>query len=191
MNSRKNKFFYKNLTDQALIEMLKGDDMYAFDELYARYFKNLYAFAYKRVKSKEIAEEIVQEFLTNLWLKRKELVIGKSFIGYIYTSVRNMILNAVARELRRKAYQQYSRLFHTESDNSTEQTVIVNELNKNLQQEICHLPERCRSVFELSRNDHKSNKEIAQELGISEKTVEGHLTNAIKWLRVHLNAILF
>ncbi|MES2276559.1 MAG: RNA polymerase sigma-70 factor [Bacteroidota bacterium] len=171
--------------------MLKGDDMYAFDELYARYFKNLYAFAYKRVKSKEIAEEIVQEFLTNLWLKRKELVIGKSFIGYIYTSVRNMILNAVARELRRKAYQQYSRLFHTESDNSTEQTVIVNELNKNLQQEICHLPERCRSVFELSRNDHKSNKEIAQELGISEKTVEGHLTNAIKWLRVHLNAILF
>jgi RNA polymerase sigma-70 factor (family 1) len=191
MNSQKDKHTYTALTDTALIELLKKDDMHAFDELYSRYFRSLYAFAYKRVKSKEIAEEIVQEFLTNLWLKRKDLIINTSFIGYIYTSVRNLILNAVARELRRKAYQQYSRLFNQESDNSTEQTINLNELNRNLQREIKHLPERCRSVFELSRNDHKTNKEIALELGISEKTVEGHLTNAIKWLRIHLNSILF
>lgn len=165
--------------------------MDAFEELYNRHWKKLYTFAYKRIRSKEIAEEIVQEFLTNLWAGRKTIVIKISFDGYIYTSIRNLVLNCIAKETRRNAYNQFIQLFKTETDNSTEETVFIRDLYHNLERELKFLPSKCRSVFEMSRQENKTNKEIAMELGISEKTVESHLTKAIRRLRINLNVFFF
>ena len=180
-----------NLSDDDLLVMVRNDRMDAFEELYNRHWKKLYAFAFKRIRSKEIAEEIVQDFLTNLWAGRKTLVIKSSFEGYIYTSIRNLVLNCIAKETRRNAYNQFIKLFKPDVDNSTEETVYVKDFYFNLQKELSYLPIKCRSVFEMSRQENKSNKEIASELGISEKTVESHLTKAIRRLRVNLNSIFF
>jgi len=181
----------KNLTDADLLVMVRDDRMDAFEELYYRHWKKLYSFAYKRIRSKEVAEEIVQDFLTNLWSGRKTMLIKTSFEGYIYTSVRNLVLNYIAKEARKQAYSQFIRLFKTEVDNTTEETLNVRDVYFNLQKELSYLPSKCRSVFEMSRQENKSNKEIAAQLGISEKTVESHLTKAIRRLRVNLNALLF
>jgi RNA polymerase sigma-70 factor (family 1) len=181
----------KNLSDYDLFDLVRNDKMEAFEELYNRYWKKLYSFAYKRIRSKEIAEEIVQEFLTNLWAGRKTLIINTSIEGYVYTAIRNLVLNYIAKETRRNAYNQFIRLFKTEVDNSTEETVYIKDLYFNLQKELSHLPLKCRSVFKMSRQENKTNKEIAAELGISEKTVESHLTKAIRRLRVNLNALFF
>jgi len=177
------------LTDAELLALVSNDRMDAFEELYNRYWKKLYTFAYKRIKSKEISEEIVQEFLTNLWANRKSLVINTSFEGFIYTSIRNLVLNCIAKETRRNAYSQFIKLFKPDIDNTTEETLYIKDFYFNLQKELSYLPSKCRSVFELSRQENKSNKEIAAQLGISEKTVEGHLTKAIRRLRVHLNSV--
>ena len=179
----------KNLTDLELLELVRTDGMDAFEELYNRHWKKLYSFAYKRVRSKEMAEEIVQDFLANLWAGRKLITIKTSFDGYIYTSVRNLVLNCIAKEARHNTYSRFSELFATEVDNSTEETLQVKDLYSNIQRELTNLPAKCRSVFELSRQENKSNKEIAQQLGISEKTVEGHLTKAISRLRLSLNSL--
>jgi len=181
----------KHLPDAELLDLVKGDNMEAFEELYNRHWKNLYAFAYKRVRSKEVAEEIVQDFLANLWAGRKTMMIKTSFEGYIYTAIRNLVFNYIAKETRRKAYSHFLELFKVDADNSTEEMITTRDLQENIEKGLDNLPEKCRSVFELSRHENKSNKEIAAELGISEKTVEGHLTKAIKRLRVTLNSALF
>ncbi|MEO6523389.1 MAG: RNA polymerase sigma-70 factor [Mucilaginibacter sp.] len=191
MASRSDQSTLKNLTDSDLLVMVRDDRMDAFEELYYRHWKKLYAFAYKRIRSKEVAEEIVQDFLTNLWAGRKTMHIKTSFEGYIYTSVRNLVLNYMAKETRKQAYSQFIRLFKTDVDNTTEETLNVRDVYFNLQKELSYLPTKCRSVFEMSRQENKSNKEIAAQLGISEKTVESHLTKAIRRLRVNLNALLF
>ncbi|OCX51709.1 hypothetical protein BEL04_16980 [Mucilaginibacter sp. PPCGB 2223] len=182
---------FKLLPDGELLGLVRNDSMEAFEELYNRYWKSLYSFAYKRVRSKEISEELVQEFLTNLWAGRKTLVIKTSFEGYIYTAVRNLVFNYIAKETRRKAYGHFLELFKIDTDNSTEETINTRDLQQNIEKGLNDLPEKCRSVFELSRRENKSNKEIAIELGISEKTVESHLTKAIKRLRVTLNSAFF
>jgi RNA polymerase sigma-70 factor (ECF subfamily) len=105
--------------------------------------------------------------------------------------VRNLVLNCIAKETRRNAYNQFVQLFKTELENTTEQTVFVRDFYHNLEKELGYLPEKCRSVFEMSRQENKSNKEIAAQLGISEKTVESHLTKAIRRLRVNLNTLFF
>jgi RNA polymerase sigma-70 factor (ECF subfamily) len=89
----------------------------------------------------------------------------------------------------RKNYQNTLQLVKTH-DNGTEETILLNDLHISLEKEIIHLPLKCRSVFELSRKEYKTNKEIAALLGISEKTVENHLTKAIRRLRLSLNSIM-
>jgi RNA polymerase sigma-70 factor (ECF subfamily) len=190
MYLRSKRTLLKDLPDADLLVMVNNDVMEAFEELYNRHWQKLYSFAFKRVRSRESAEEIVQEFLTNLWANRKSIYIATSFEGYIYTAIRNLIFNYFAKEARYNNYQQFVQLFNQGIDNSTEETVYINDLNHNLQKELGFLPSKCRSVFELSRKENKTNKEIALELGISEKTVESHLTKAIKRLRLGLNALM-
>lgn len=179
-----------SLNDIQLLNLIKADHEQAFEEIYNRYWKQLYGFAYKRVKSREVAEEIVQDFLTNFWASRHKLNVQTSFEGYIYTSIKNLVLNYFAKEARKTAV--FESLYSNASyqDNSTEEVISLHELNTVIAKEVSYLPVKCRSVFELSRMQNKTNKEIAQVLGISEKTVEGHLSKAIKRLKVSINMLL-
>jgi RNA polymerase sigma-70 factor (family 1) len=175
-----------SLTDIELLDLIKGNNEYAFETIYDRYWRQLYSFAYKRVKSREVAEEIVQELLTNFWADRHKINIRSSFEGYIYTSVKHLVLNYFARETRRAVVFEDLYRRNTEEDNSTEQVILLHELHTTLAREVSHLPVKCRSVFELSRLQYKTNKEIALVLGISEKTVEGHLSKALKRLKISI-----
>jgi len=179
-----------SLNDLQLLDLIKADHEQAFEEIYNRYWKQLYSYAYKRVKSREVAEEIVQEFLTNFWASRHKLHIQTSFEGYIYTSVKHLVLNYFAREARKTVV--FENIYTNASylDNSTEEVISLHELHTVIAKEVSYLPVKCRSVFELSRMQNKSNKEIAQVLGISEKTVEGHLSKAIKRLKVSISIVL-
>ena len=179
----------KELTDIQLLDLIKTDHEPAFEEVYNRYWKHLYAFAYKRVKSREVAEEIVQDFLTNFWANRNKLQIQTSFEGYIYTSVKHLVLNYFAKETRKSIVFENLTIANSYKDNSTEEVILLHELHSVIAREVSCLPIKCRSVFQLSRMENKSNKEIAQVLGISEKTVEGHLSKAIKRLKVGITLV--
>ena len=178
------------LPDDELIVLIKQDNLGAFKELYSRYWKKLYAEAYKRLSSKELAEEIVQELFTNLWLQRHVRQINSTVGGYLYHTVTNRVIDQYRKELIRNRHREAMMVVHADTDNTTEDAIMLRDLTYAIETEVSQLPDKCRQVYELSRNEYKSNKEIALMLGISEKTVENQLTKALKRLRLGLSNYL-
>jgi RNA polymerase sigma-70 factor (family 1) len=181
---------FTKLSEEELMSLLRQDQLSAFRELYVRHWKKLYADAYKRLKNKELAEEIVQEVFSNLWIKRAQLQINTTLGGYLHSAVSHYIIDQYRKEIVRAKYKEAFKIVHSEVDNSTEDEIMLKELTVTIENEVSQLPDKCRSVYELSRKEHKSNKEIALQLSISEKTVENHLTNALRRLRHGLSHYL-
>jgi len=177
-------------TDIQLTELFGLGDIDAFEEIYNRYWLKLYSAAYKRVKERETAQEIVQDFFTSLWINREQVKIQTSLQGYLFTSIKYLVLNYKRAEAVRNSYAEILQMVNSSFDNSTEENYYYKELLERVEVEVNHLPPKCRNVFELSRKQYKTNKEIAQLMGISEKTVENHLTKALRYLRVNLNSVL-
>ncbi len=180
----------RNLSDDELLELFGQENVAAFEEVYNRYWLKLYSAAYKRLKEREAAREIVQDLFTSLWVNRAQLKIHTTLQGYLFSSVKYSVLNYKRAEAVRNAYSGSHQLVNQGFDNSTEEYINYKELKETFDAGVTQLPPKCRSVFELSRNEYKSNKEIAQLLGISEKTVENHITKALRSLRVNMDAVV-
>ncbi|WP_448702444.1 RNA polymerase sigma-70 factor [Mucilaginibacter sp. AW1-3] len=181
---------YAKLSEVELVELLREDELNAFKEIYKRYWKKLYGSAYKRLKNKELSEEIVQELFTTLWFKRQSIHINHGVSAYLYSSVMHHVIDHFRKESVREKYREAFKVIHNDLDNSTEEAILLKDLTDTIELEINLLPDKCRSVYTLSRKEHKSNKEIALYLGISEKTVENHLTKALKRLQLGLGHYL-
>ncbi|WP_121812268.1 RNA polymerase sigma-70 factor [Mucilaginibacter kameinonensis] len=177
-------------TDIQLVELFGVGDIDAFEEIYNRYWLKLYAAAYKRLKERETAKEIVQDFFTSFWINREQVKIRTSLQGYLFTSIKYLVLNHKRAEAVRNSYAEILLMVGNSFDNSTEENYYYKELLERVETEVNLLPPKCRNVFELSRKQYKTNKEIAELMGISEKTVENHLTKALRYLRVNLNSLL-
>jgi RNA polymerase sigma-70 factor (ECF subfamily) len=175
---------FERFSDEELAVFLSRSDTAAFEEIFNRYWSKLYATAYKRIRNSEAAEEIVQDLFTFLWDKRTDTHIHTSLSAYLFTSIRYRVLNYLEKVVVRESYKHTLIAAEALYDNSTEETVFLNDLARNIAKEVNHLPPKCRSVFELSRKGHKTNREIAEVLGISEKTVENHLTRALRQLKL-------
>jgi RNA polymerase sigma-70 factor (family 1) len=178
---------FTELSEDELMRLLRQDKLSAFRELYSRYWKKLFDEAYKRLRSKEQAEEVVQELFTNLWTKRQSIQISTTISAYLFSSVAHHVIDIYRKEMVRARYSQAFKIVNTEADTSTEDGIMLKDLTYTIEEEISQLPDKCRSVYELSRKEHKTNKEIASCLGISEKTVEQHLTKALKKIRFTLS----
>ena len=182
------KKIYKNLSDEELIELLKRGESLAFEELYYRYWSGLYSSAYNRVRFTEVAEEIVQDFFTSLWVNRESLNIRTAFIKYSSTAIRNLVFRYFQKQYTSKRYESTLKLSE-EVDISTEQKIELDDLKRALEREVASLPPKCQDVYQLSRGEFKTNKEIAEIFHISEKTVENHLTRALRTLRLSVKEI--
>lgn len=178
----------KRVEDEVLLKLLKDGQISAFDEIYNRYWDRLYVAAYKRLQSKETSEELIQDLFTSLWLNKEQVQVHTALSAYLFTSVRYLVINQIHKEIVRNNYRMSLKL--KRADNSTEETVMLNDLMLTLNVAVEQLPQKCKSVFNLSRREYKSNKEIAAELGISEKTVENQLTKALRHLRLGLSSLL-
>jgi len=178
-----------DLSDDELLEALGQDDVLVFEEIYNRYWQKLYVAAYNRLKDREAAQEIIQDFFTNFWINRARLNIHSSLQGYLFSAIKYSVLNYLRAENIRTAYNEILLLADNSPYNSTEEYLNCKELTKIIVSEVKQLPPKCRSVFELSRNQYKTNKEIANLLDISEKTVENHLTKALRYLRVNIDTL--
>jgi RNA polymerase sigma-70 factor (family 1) len=174
------------LTDKELVELVRQNNPIAFKEIYDRYWKKLFSEAYKRLKSKEIAEEIVQDLFTRLWIKRHTLVIKSELSAYFRVSIAYFVIDQYRKNIIKERYRNNFKIITPNWNNSTEEEILLRDLNNTIALKVSQLPDKCRHVYELSRVEHKSNKEIAQSLGISKKTVENHLTKALKALQLEL-----
>lgn len=174
---------YKNLSDHELSSFLKREDRLAFTEIYDRYWAVLYLHARRMLRSKEEAQDVVQELFTQLWQNSSQLDVQVKLSSYLYRSVRNRVFNHLQRMKVAGDYQQSLLDFVEAGAASSDELVREKELAVVIEREIQALPDRMRELFMLSRKQYLSYKEIGEVLGISENTVRNQVSSALGILR--------
>ncbi|GAA5023112.1 RNA polymerase sigma-70 factor [Marivirga lumbricoides] len=168
-----------------LLSQFQNGDKEAFEIIYNLYWKELYFHAYKRLGDEDHAEELVQELFVQLWEKRAFLAIEKSLKAYLFGNIKNRILHFYREKYKQSAHYEASSEGTLEFNSDTEQGIIQRDLLEKIDLLTQKLPSRSRDIFELSRKKFLSNKEIAEKLNISEKTVQYHIHISLKYLRAN------
>ncbi|MEN7550511.1 RNA polymerase sigma-70 factor [Rapidithrix thailandica] len=158
-------------------------DAKAFKAIYDQYWEELYRKAYKRLNTQETAEDIVQNIFVEFWEKRNTINIEKSVGNYLYGALKKKILLHFRTQYRQEARMQSQSHMIKEADESFESRIIYTDYLNKVEHLLRHLPKKSKKVFELKRKCYLTNKEIAQKLEISEKTVEYHVKYATDFLR--------
>ncbi len=169
--------------DKILIVALKADDHKAFDSLFRKYAQKLYNFSLVLIKDKFVAEEMVQVVFLKIWEKRHQIEEHHSFQSFLFTITHNEVISWIRKN---QSEQRKAQIFHTNNSlvtNETEIKIEFQNFETITDQLIKQLPEKRRLIFNLSRKEGLSNKEIAQRLSLSLKTVENQITAALRFLR--------
>ena len=168
------------------VSAIRNGDKSAFKTVIDLYYKEVYWYAKSLSRDETLAKDLTQEAFFKLWKKRGILKEGVLIRGWLYKSVRNTFLDHI------KKYNKETRLLemaYADALDNTIQTENEEELRYKMEiveREIQNLPKKCSKVFLLSKKEGLTNNEIADYLGLSIKTVEGHLTKALKILRKKL-----
>ena len=165
-----------------LFERIKRRDRASFDALFRRYYTPLCRFSYAMCLSQEDAEESVQDMFVQLWEKAPGMNIEISVKAYLYTSVRNFTLNAIKKQQTEQQHlSEYSEMdtnSHEDDDRITDAQIATL-----IQSGVNTLPDRCREIFILSKQEGLTYEEIANYLNISEKTIDNQMGIALRKLR--------
>ena len=156
----------------------------AFERFFKTYYQSLLRYAYVLLRDEVMAEEMVQQVFCKLWEKREKLGIHTSGKAFLYKSVYNECLNYLKHEKHKRAYEQYS--LAVNEDEKISDPAVLSELQTRLHKAISGLPEQCRNVFYLNRIEELKYREVAEELGLSVKTLEAQVSKALKILRKKL-----
>jgi len=172
----------RQLSDQELMREIISDNFKAFTELYNRYKHTLFQFIIQLSHGDEsMAEEIVQETFIIIWENRTKIVIKYSFRGYLKKVSRNLFLRETGKRVQEQLM--ISQIDNVqEAENYVENEVELNMLLEEMDHIISMLPPARQRVYRLKHIEHLSQKEIANQLNISENTVESHLRQSTKFL---------
>ncbi len=181
------------ITSHFFIKRINNGDEEAFKILFKLYYNKLFYIIQSYISSKEDSEEILQEIFITIWKKRKN--ITSNINGYILTTTKNACIDYLRSKKRKLSttsnYSQIESLINHKALTSPETSKIIEqELNNKINQAISSLPNKCKVVFIKSRVNGLKNKEISEELNISIKTVENHITKALKHMKFHLREFL-
>ena len=168
-----------------------NSEIQEFTDLFTNYKGRFIHFAFTYVGDQMIAEDIAFESLMNYWENRQRLVPGSNIKAYILTIIKNKCLNHLYRQQRRVEAEQYLQLWElnlhiTTLEAINPEKIFSNEIQEIVDKTLTTLPEQTRLIFVKSRYENMSHKEIAEQLGISTKSVEFHITKALKVLRITL-----
>jgi RNA polymerase sigma factor, sigma-70 family/RNA polymerase sigma-70 factor, Bacteroides expansion family 1 len=173
-------------TERSLVIRLIAGDEDAFCELYATYKNRLIYFAMRFLKSREYAEDIFQDAFTVIWESRRFINPNTSFSAYLYTIVRNRILNQL-RELANENHLKEQILSQAiDYNNNTNNEIFADELQELISRALQQLTPRQREIFKMSREKQMTHKEIADTLGISINTVQEHISVSLHSIRSYL-----
>ena len=168
-----------------VLRLIEGDED-AFCELYAAYKNRLMYFAMRIMKSREYAEDIFQDAFTVVWQSRRFINPDASFSAYLYTIVRNRILNQLRDLSNRDKLCEQILSRAVDYTNETKDTILANDLRQLISRALQQLTPRQREIFGMSRERQMSHREIAQALGISVNTVQESISISLRTLRTYL-----
>lgn len=177
-------------SDEALVLRIQQGDQEAYAVFYERHRTAMYLSAYHLLRDDEDAHDAVQELFVTLWQHADRIDSKGNVKGYLYTILRNRILTSMSRSKHFEEYISSYLAFEQQSVSATEDTVLVRELEQLLEEKVSQLPPKMREVYELSWNDHLSNREIAERMSISEGTVKQHKHQAMRILRGKLQRLV-
>lgn len=171
----------RELTDSQLLELLSKRNKYAFKELYSRYWDRLYLQARNILMDKNACEDVVQEVFIDLWEKKSYDQI-RNFSAWIYQAVRYKTLMVLRKN---NISDRHLEIFKSLTIHYQKpiQEFRLKELEKEIVSQMANLPPRCREVFYKSRFENLENQEIADQLNISKRTVETHISHALRYLK--------
>ena len=182
----------KNTESEQIDFMLRSitlhDDEVAFRYLFEHYYPSLCLFAKRFIDDRETREDIVQEVFFRLWDKRKQITVMSSAQNYLLTSVRNLCLNYLRRQETQQSFEKS--LFDQPEDEEGDRLIQLRELEELLAQTLALMPPEYRLAFELNRMEGKSLEEVAQQMGVSTRTVERYRDKAIALLQTELKEYL-
>ncbi|CAL1519163.1 sigma-70 family RNA polymerase sigma factor [Chitinophaga sp. MM2321] len=176
--------------DSALAVLFNEGSSDAFAEIYNRYWQKMYGHARRMVKDDEQAADVLQDVFTKLLEKKGKFELKSTIASFLYTSLRNHILNIIAKERIRDDHFQLLVRIYEDGHWQTDEAILARELTESIDREIELLHEQTRTKFKLSWNEQLSHKEIAVRTGTAEETVKKQLYLAIKTLRSRIARIL-
>jgi RNA polymerase sigma-70 factor, ECF subfamily len=178
----------QSIEDKEYVIRLKNEDYTAFDALFKKYSESVYAFSVSITKESYIAEDITQLVFIKIWQKRELLDEFLSFKSFLFRITYNEIISWIRKANSEK--RRISSFVGSSSFESDETASLVefNSINSIAEQIIEQLPEKRKEIFKLSREQGLTNREIADKLGISVKTVENQMTAALKLLKEKLGS---
>lgn len=176
------------MDERYIIAGLKNKDKTVFDFVFTYYYAGLCTYARRWVNDPDVAEDLVQDFFVRLWTNSSKIEISTSLKSYFFTSVKNRAINHLKHFKVREKFGVQAMNRPTEEYSNWEFTEP--ELTELIEKGMQKLPPRCREIFILSRFEGKDNEKIAEMLGISKRTVELQISNALKILRSELKDYL-
>lgn len=181
---------YSSFSDVELCILLQKGEQRAMQEIVLRYWEPLYQISARTLEDLAACEDLVQNIFIKIWEGRESLNFTHSLKAYLFASVRYEVYRQVKLKLRMEdqltPYYNQSRIERFNPQNKLE----YDELMENVEKLVNELPERCRQIYQLSRNKQLSHKEISFKLGVTTKTVENQLTIALRKIRLGLSRIL-
>jgi RNA polymerase sigma-70 factor (ECF subfamily) len=182
---------YSTLDDSDLTSFLIDGDTLAYTEIYKRYHSSLYIHVFNKLRNREESRDIVHDLFIDLWQRRSTIKIKTSIRSYLYAGVRYKIFDLIARDQVKYKYLEEIATFAQKFDASSDHVLREKELTLIINKEIAALPRKMREIFELSRKEFLSNRQIAEHLNLSEATVKKQVSNSLKILKTRLGTRLF
>ena len=164
------------------------EDEVAYKQLFFHFFLPLKSFSFSIIKSKETAEEIVSDIFLDIWIKRKQLTAIEDLKMYLYTAVRNNSLRKLAQHKKISFFSlDEVQVEFASPDDNAEAILLTHELSHKIEVAIDQLPQRCKLIFKLAKEDKLKYKEIAGLLHVSIKTIDSQVATALKKIASVLN----
>lgn len=179
---------YQLFTDDELLILLRKDDACAFNEIYHRYWRILFAIASSRLQNTHCAEDTLHDVFASLWKNRHKAQI-RTLQHYLASCTRYIVFKRIRKSINERNYMNAGEEMNSgfELENALHNKCLLEFVSK----EVDVLPERCKMIFKYSREKGMTNKEIAMEMNITSKTVENQINKALHHLRFSMKKMLF
>lgn len=182
---------YTSYTDQELTALLKGGDSAAFTEIYYRYDKPLFLYAYHKLGNKEEARDIVHDVFAWMLSNKDAMELKTTLSGYLYKSTLNKIFNIFKHKQIVQKYVDEGAYYIDVDSEETDYLIREKDIAAMIAYAIAEMPEKMRQIYELKHREYLSTKEIAERLDVTESTVKTQLQRAMKHLKLKLGIMVY